>query len=148
MDKKCLFCQKEFEAKRESAKYCSVNCRVKGNYLNRKVVIKNEWSYSDLKDIVDDMSAADLSKVCEKYGCKLRDVLDVYVASKDRPDAAYYPQAHSKPKIEKTAQQPPLGNKEKIAALRLEIAMLSKDWIGNRRRKEIEEEIKSLESGQ
>jgi hypothetical protein len=32
--KQCLECEKPFEAKRESAKFCSVNCRVKWNRKN------------------------------------------------------------------------------------------------------------------
>jgi hypothetical protein len=34
MKRKCLKCNKEFEAKKETAKYCSVSCRV---MFNRKV---------------------------------------------------------------------------------------------------------------
>jgi hypothetical protein len=36
--KECLECKKEFDAKREAAKFCSVNCRVK---WNRKQPKKN-----------------------------------------------------------------------------------------------------------
>lgn len=35
MIRKCLQCGKDFEAKRDSAKYCSDNCRVKWNYANK-----------------------------------------------------------------------------------------------------------------
>jgi predicted nucleic acid-binding Zn ribbon protein len=35
MIKTCLFCQTDFEAKRDTAKFCSDNCRVKWNYKNR-----------------------------------------------------------------------------------------------------------------
>jgi hypothetical protein len=34
--KECLQCQKHFEAKRDSAKYCSDKCRVQWNRLNPK----------------------------------------------------------------------------------------------------------------
>lgn len=34
--KKCLFCDTDFEYVRDSAKFCSDNCRVKWNYANRK----------------------------------------------------------------------------------------------------------------
>lgn len=35
MVKNCLNCGNEFEAKRDSAKYCSDNCRVKWNWKHR-----------------------------------------------------------------------------------------------------------------
>jgi hypothetical protein len=43
MVQKCLNCKKEFEAKRETAKYCSANCRVKWNWkLNKGKAKKQE----------------------------------------------------------------------------------------------------------
>ncbi len=52
MDRKCLSCEKVFDAKRDTAKFCSVNCRVKWNYKNGK---KDKVSKFDLKVVYNEL---------------------------------------------------------------------------------------------
>lgn len=125
MVKKCLFCKTEFEAKRESAKYCSDNCRVKGNYKRSD---KPKDNSSLLQKVVS---------VMKVYNCDIDDIIDVFVASK---------KTFSEPKTEKATQQSSIGHKAKIAELRSEMEKLGTDWVGNARRKKIKSEIAKLES--
>jgi hypothetical protein len=62
--KECLQCKKEFDAKRDSAKYCSDNCRVK---WNRKNAVKKDISpvqlqvlYNSLLEMVGKINTAAL----------------------------------------------------------------------------------------
>jgi transcriptional regulator with XRE-family HTH domain len=73
--------------------------------------------------------------VMKVYNCDIEDIIDVFVASK---------QPLPEPKIEKATQQSSADHKAEIAALKSEIAALGKDWIANKRRKQIEAKIKSL----
>jgi DNA-directed RNA polymerase subunit RPC12/RpoP len=59
---KCLNCEKEFDAKRETAKYCSTNCRVKFFNKNGKngAVTKLDLKvvYNELLDLAQKLSAS------------------------------------------------------------------------------------------
>lgn len=57
MNKECLKCKKAFEAKRESAKFCSTSCRVMYNRKNpspqkRVIEVKLEVLYNSLLEMV------------------------------------------------------------------------------------------------
>jgi len=57
---KCLNCEKEFEPKRETAKYCSVNCRVRYNQKNGKKNAVSKFQmqalYNEVLSMVRDLS--------------------------------------------------------------------------------------------
>jgi hypothetical protein len=50
MKRKCLRCETEFDAVRDSAKFCSANCRVKWNYKNKST--KKQISFSVVENRV------------------------------------------------------------------------------------------------
>ena len=54
--KECLHCKKEFEEKRESAKFCSTSCRV---MYNRKHGKKERLVFKNPKEVMDRLSALD-----------------------------------------------------------------------------------------
>ena len=55
--KECLRCQKEFNAKRESAKFCSTNCRVQYNRVHGKKkaisTVQVQVLYNEILDMVN-----------------------------------------------------------------------------------------------
>jgi len=55
MIKVCLWCKKEYEAKKESSKYCSTSCRV---MYNRKPATKGTISKLDIITIYNEFKAA------------------------------------------------------------------------------------------
>jgi hypothetical protein len=57
---KCLYCEEEFEPKRETAKYCSDSCRVMYNrkYGKKNVVTKFQMQtlYNEIRSMVNDLN--------------------------------------------------------------------------------------------
>jgi len=55
MTKACLWCKKDYEAKRETSKYCSTSCRV---MFNRKPAVKGSISKLDMVALYNEFKAA------------------------------------------------------------------------------------------
>jgi len=79
--KECLHCKKEYEAKRDSSKFCSVNCRVKFNRANgskNKVTgIQAQVLYNAMLEMVE--------KITDFPSPKVYDSERLPIAHKDEP---------------------------------------------------------------
>lgn len=92
--------------------------------------------------------------VMKVYNCDIEDIIDVFVASKQPlpehqkgigdTDIIRFEPALIEPKSMPLSKLLHEEHKAEIAALKTEMAALGKDWIANKRRKQIEAKIKSL----